>query len=271
MEDHRDYEEKKEEATVITINDVKKKSKKARVPVSYLDFLDLLKMYANTLFSCFVDQGTMGKLMESVIKIIHGYRSANREQLFTMGHKANILWIIHMQGREWATGNAKTLKIFTHMTETLKWKKGLVQYTDVPKNLYTTPNDKKKKLDEQDEEVSSQPYPGSPSKAQKKGQSKTRDARLEVINEAVTKALAAAPDGKTWVPISAICQMCSYWPTENGNAKSSTCAMYMLLGACDSRKCKRQHMDMPKDRVPTALDKYRPFLEDPTAVWKFVK
>ncbi|GFH62129.1 predicted protein [Chaetoceros tenuissimus] len=44
LEDHRDYEEKKEEATVITINDVKKKSKKARVPATYLDFLDLLKM-----------------------------------------------------------------------------------------------------------------------------------------------------------------------------------------------------------------------------------
>ncbi|GFH62128.1 hypothetical protein CTEN210_18604 [Chaetoceros tenuissimus] len=187
-----------------------------------------------------------------------------------MEHKANILWIIHMQGREWATGNAKTLEIFTHMTETLKWKKGLVQYTDVPKNLYTTPSDKKKKLDEQDEEVISQPYPGSPTKAQKKGQSKTCDSRLEVINKAVTKALAAAPDGKTWVPITAICQMCNYWPTENGNAKSATCAVYMLLGACDNKKCKRHHVDMPKDRVQTALDKYRPFLEDPAAVWKFV-
>ena len=271
LEDYRDYEEKKEEATVVTINDVKKTTKKARVPASYLEFLDLLKMYTNTLCACFGDQCPMMKLMQEVIKIIHAYKPAAREQLFTSEHKAHILWIIYLQGREWAKGTAITLQIFTNMMETLKWKKGFVTYTECPKNLYAKALEKKHQKEDLEENTGSPQRVGSPSKAQRKGTSTTRDPRLEVINEAIHKALAVAPEGKTWIPIGAICNMCNHWPTDNGQTRSQECALYMLLGKCESKKCKRVHTDMAKDQVKLTLQKFKPFLEEPEAIWKFVK
>ena len=102
------------------------------------------------------------------------------------------------------------------------------------------------------------------------GKSTTRDPQLEVINEAITKALAVAPEGKNWVPIGTICQMCNHWPNDNGQ-KSQECAVYMLLGSCESKKCKRVHTDMAKDKVQSTLKKFKPFLEEPEAVWKFLK
>jgi hypothetical protein len=268
IEDYRDYEEKKEEATVLTLLDVKKKSKKARVPDTYLDFLDLMKMYTNTLRACFGDTCTMVTLMTSLIKIIHQFHPTAREQFFTLEHKSNILWIVHLQGREWAKGTAKTLEIFQYMVETLKWKRGFVTYVGVPKELYMLGMDKQKTTDEKETEPKS-PYGGSPSKAQRKEESNSRDPRLACIDEAIAKALKGAPSGKTWVPVAAICKMCEYWPTNKDGDKD--CAMYMILGQCHNKRCKRQHTDMAKNKVPEALQKFKPFLTEPETVWKFVQ
>jgi hypothetical protein len=267
IEDYRDYEEKKEEATVLTLLDVKKKSKKAKVPDSYLGFLDLLKMYTNTLKACFGDSCTMVTLMTDLIKIIHQFHPSSRDQFYTLEHKANILWIVHLQGREWTRGTAKVLEIFKHMVQTLKWKRGFVQYIGVPKELYMLGTDKQKPADDKETDPMS-PYGGSPSKAQRKEESKTRDPRLTCIDEAITKALKGAPNGKTWVPISAICKMCDYWPTKDNTQE---CAMYMILGQCTNKRCRRSHKDMAKTKVTEALQKFKAFLTDPDAVWKFVQ
>lgn len=112
----------------------------------------------------------MMKLMQELIKIIHAYQPAAREQLFTFEHKAHILWIIYLQGREWAKGTATTLQIFTNMMET---------------------------------------------------------SRLGLV--------------------------------------------YMLLGICENKKCRRDHTDIAKEKVPLTLQKFKPFLEEPEAVWKFTK
>lgn len=268
IEDYRDYEEKKEEATVLTLLDVKKKSKKATVPDSYLGFLDLMKMYTNTLNAGFGKSCTMVTLMKDLIKIIHQFHPTSRDQFYTMEHKANILWIIHLQGREWTKGTAKVLEIFKYMVETLKWKRGFVQYIGVPKELYMLGTDKQKPAEDKETEPGS-PYGGSPSKAQRKEESKTRDPRLACIDDAVAKALKVAPTGKSWVPVSAICKMCNYWPTNKENGQE--CAVYMVLGHCTNKRCRRQHKDMAATKVPEALQKFKPFLTDPDAVWKFVQ
>ena len=270
MEDYRDYEERKEEVTFVTFSDVKKKSKKAQVPSTFLEFIEMLKMYANTLYACFGEDCTMVKLVQSLLKKIFSYHQDGREKIFDKKHKAHILWIVYLQGREWAKGEGKTMQIWKTMIEKLATKSGQVTFVETPAELFEQKkgdgknNDGKKKAEE-----GSTP-PGSPTKATKRNESQSRDARLAVINSAVQTAMTKAPAGKKWVPITAICKMCKYWPTDNQTQRAK-CLHYMLLGECKQKRCERKHEDMHSSQVPEALEGLKPFLEEPELVWEQCK
>lgn len=133
------------------VDDILKLRRKARakVPETAETFMLTLRTFANLLFALFSHECPYLKCVIEVISAIKQFSRKAREAM-SITTKASILWVILLQGRQFATGEINVLAEFVQLQTNLNAKQAHITHAEVPVELLhqTAPLSKKRRSDE---------------------------------------------------------------------------------------------------------------------------
>jgi hypothetical protein len=133
-------------ASHTTVDDILKLQCKARakVPESAETFMLTLRTFANLLFALFSKDCPYLKCVTVVINAIKQFSRKAREAM-SITTKVSILWVILLQGRQFATGEMSILVEFVQLQTNLNAKQANITHAEVPTELLHQPAPLQKK------------------------------------------------------------------------------------------------------------------------------
>ncbi len=252
-------------AKSVTVQDLTrlKKSLKAKVPNDGTEFFTMIKAYANLIFALFSSTCPLFIAIKTVIDALKQFSRPAREA-FTTRTKAQILWILLLQSRNFASGNMQLLCEFTTMQANLCGKNVSFTHAELPSALLeektTTPIDSgsskgSTKRHTNDMEAQEKKKPKGPNKNQ--------------WHPKLRAALTIPLDKAKHPSLTALANFCNINLKEVWTTKRARCTSNSFLGRCkDGESCTRSH-ELPTDsEVEDIFKLLQPFLAKPEGMLK---
>jgi hypothetical protein len=252
-------------ASLMTFQDLKvlKNANKAQVPSSPDEFMLTLKRYANLLFAIFSDDCPYFKCVNKVIAALRKFSRSARIGM-SKTTKASILWIILLQGRQFAIGQLDVLAEFQAMHTSLTAKQGAIIHAEVPQELLEPP---KKPTNKRQSENSEQLESSTQTKKQdiaKKNPNCWNPKLKEALEQPMEKAKNPGLPG-----FQKILTFCGADPSSVFGPGSRVCSPNAFFGRCYlGNKCHKIHRlanDKETAQILKLVDK---FIQDPEEIKK---
>jgi hypothetical protein len=249
-------------ASHTTVDDILRLRRKARarVPDSAENFMLTLRTFANLLFALFSHECPYLKCVIEVISAIKQFSRKAREAM-SITTKASILWVILLQGRQFATGEMNVLAEFIQLQTNLNAKQANITHAEVPAELLLQPTPLSKKR-RQDEGPSSPALPSGPAGGD--------DKKPKVNNNPNTwhprlKAKLGPALRITGYPkFMQVLNFCKIDPKEFYDKFGDRCTPNTIFGTCFSRgACQRKHTLPSNSEVDNILYLTKMFHEHP--------
>jgi hypothetical protein len=249
-------------ASHTTVDDILKLRRKARakVPDTAETFMLTLRTFANLLFALFSKDCPYLKCVIEVISAIKQFSRKAREAM-SVTTKASILWVILLQGRQFATGEMNILAEFVQLQTNLNAKQANITHAEVPAELlhHKTPLSKKRRTDE-----------GPSPPALPSGTPSGDDKKPKVVPNPNTwhprlKAkLGPALRATGYPKFMQVLNFCQLDPKHFYDKLGDRCTPNTLFGSCFSKgNCQRKHTLPSEDEVNEILYLTKMFHEHP--------
>ena len=244
-------EEALQMATNISLADAKAHKSKftAKVPQEGLEFLMLLKRFANLLFALFSNQCP---LFKSVLTLIAALRNTSKQACdgITLKAKASILWIILLQSRQFGFGSNAVLCEFQRLQEKLEAREFNIVHAECPSKLYDMPKATKRPREEENKDIA---------KDSKRQKEDPWHPKLKLALE--------HPLHTTGHPAkSKIMRYCGKSTEELYSILKDRCSPYVVTGRCWGAKCQRSHKTVTDREADDILSMLKPFLDNPLGI-----
>lgn len=257
VEEQREILEKTEAKTSADIAKAIKKGVPV-IPEAFHDFVDALRMFANTLWAYFGDTCPLFLRVQSLIEAIMGFETSARK-MFDYNQKAIILWLTFLEGRAFSKGKGDSVKAFDYMLNQLTWKIGRVTYAQMPVKLIRKEDSEEKKEDDNIRKLPPKATGSPPTSPDKRLRIDKRPTCLKAFDEAINKVKKA--QNKKHISISSICKACDIEIADLFEFRA--CANHALYGICSRRGCTLPHKDLNEAQAKYSLDKLEKFMADP--------
>jgi hypothetical protein len=248
-------------ASHTTVDDILKLRRKARakVPDTAENFMLTLRTFANLLFALFSADCPYLKCIVEVINAIKQFSRKAREAM-SITTKASILWVILLQGRQFATGEMNILAEFISLQTNLNAKQANITHAEVPAELLQlkAPLTKKRSADE----GPSSPnvplvQPGGDDKKHKASNPNTWHPRLKA-------KLGPALKATKYPKFMQVLNFCKIDPQFFYNKFGDRCTPNTIFGTCFSKgACQRKHTLPSSHEVDEILYLTKMFHEHP--------
>jgi hypothetical protein len=254
------------QASNITMADIRRlKTKfKPKVPESAEDFMLLLKRFANLLFALFSKDCPYYKCLVMIIKALKTFSKNARENM-SMKSKASILWIILLQGRQFAMGEMEVLAEFTQLHTNLQSKQGVIVHAELPKDLIESKDIKKRVRDDEVDAVVKKTKHTSTT-----GSSNSNNTVSPNPNNwhPTLKAKLAEPLAKAGYPsFSKIIKFCGTDPEKVYARDGHICAPNAFFGRCFKKEhCTKKHKHATDAEVEKILPLLTKFIATPLGI-----
>jgi hypothetical protein len=249
-------------ASHTTVDDILKLRRKARakVPESAETFMLTLRTFANLLFALFSGDCPYLKCVIEVISAIKQFSRKAREAM-SITTKASILWVILLQGRQFATGEMNILAEFVQLQTSLNAKQANIMHAEVPAELLhqKTPLTKKRRADEG-------PSPpalpsGAPSGDDKKPKVVTNP---NTWHPRLKAKLGPALKATGYPKFMQVLNFCQIDPKQFYDKFGDRCTPNTIFGTCFSKgACQRKHTLPSSHEVDEILYLTKMFHEHP--------
>jgi len=255
-------------ATTITASDLKaaRKNVAAKVPEDADGLMQMIKRFANLLYTLFSSQCPMYQQLYGIVKGLRDHSPNARTQLGRKA-KASMLWIILLQARRFAQGkmegNDGCLGEFANLRNLITAKNcGTLDHSEVPSELATTatpaPKSPEKRTRGAATEVTT--YTDSPPKKPKAGTGRV----VEPFNEDVKTLLEQPRKGAGYPRFTAMCEFCGI--TEKNLVTGLTnkdCRQFFLTGSCMyDETCRLHHRKVTTAQVKEIETKLARFISE---------
>ena len=252
-------------ASLMTFQDLKKlrNSNRSKVPESSDEFMLTLKRYANLICAIFSDDCPYFKCVNKIILSLKKFSRAARLSM-TRTTKASILWIILLQGRQFAIGQLDVLAEFKAMHTSLTAKQGIILHAEVPHELLEDTTSHKKRTPDINTQSSETDH--SPPIKKREDSLKNPNCWNAKLKEALTIPMEKAKNPN--LPgYQKIITFCNADPSAIFGPGSRICSPNAFFGRCYlGTKCRKIHRlatDREAEQILTLIDK---FIKTPEAL-----
>ena len=243
------------QASSITMDDIRKlKVKfKPKVPESSTDFMLLLKRFANLLFALF---SATCPYFRCVVKIIEALKEFSKSARDSMSQrtKASILWIVLLQGRQFAMGEMAVLAEFTLLHTNLQSKQASISHAELPVGLF----EQTKKRTNEDNSTQADP---------KKPKSETREKNPNNWNPKLKAKLAQPLATAGYPSFSKIIKYCDCDAEKIFPRDGAICTPNAFFGRCFNReKCTKKHTQATDEQADLIITLVKKFIDNPKGI-----
>ena len=231
-------------ASHTTVEDILKLRNKAKVkiPETAEKFMLLLRTYANLLFALFSKECPYLKCVVKIIDALKQFSRAARDAM-SLTTRASILWVILLQGRQFATGHMDILAEFSSLHTNLISKQANIYHAEVPAELLQSKLSKKRSLDPS----ADKDKPGSNKKY--KPDAEGEGTNPNTWHPKLRKKMDYAIRKTNFPRFMQILNYCGINADEVYSKYGNRCTPNTLFGFCSSRShCTRSH------KLPTDIE-----------------
>jgi hypothetical protein len=240
-------------ASHTTVDDILKLRKKAqaKVPETAELFMLTLRTFANLLYALFSEDCPFLKCVLQIIKALKQFSRKARDAM-SITTRASILWVVLLQGRQFATGQMEVLAEFSALHTNLTAKQANIYHAEVPAELLHSKQALSKKRPLETDTANTQ---------EEIKKTKTNpNAWHPKLKSTLEKAMKVA----NYPKFMQVLTFCGVDANDMYKKFGGKCVPNVMFGRCYSKNsCTRSHA-LPSDKeVEEILDLLKKFHEHP--------
>ena len=240
-------------ASHTTVDDILKLRKKAqaKVPETAELFMLTLRTFANLLFALFSEECPFLKCVLQIVKALKQFSRKAREAM-SITTRASILWVILLQGRQFATGQMEVLAEFSALHTNLTAKQANIYHAEVPAELLHQKQTLSKKRQADTD--------ATPSQEEAKKVKSNPNSWHPKLKATLEKALKVT----NYPKFMQILTFCGIDANDMYKKFGGKCAPNVMFGRCYSKgSCTRSHALASDKEVEEILSLTKKFYENP--------
>ena len=248
-------------ASHTTVDDILRMKKRAtaKVPESSEDFMLLLRTFANLLFALFSKDCPFLLCVVQIITALKQF-SRNAREAMSITTKASILWVVLLQGRQFATGHMDVLAEFSALHSSLVAKQANIYHAEVPAELFKqkSPLSQKRSFDDAKPSIQTPPEAKKP---------KLVGTNLNTWHPKLKEKIGPALRKAGYPRFMTILEACDVDADQMYKKFGGRCTPNTMFGSCFAKgACKRDHSLPSSEEVEEILTLTKKFFENPTPI-----